>query len=61
MKDFEAVQEQIRQARIQRSVYLAGLLSGAVASTWHGLKFAAATIAAAERSKDPDKLLTFEA
>jgi hypothetical protein len=61
MQSHEAIQEQIRRAMLARSLYAASLVSGAIAATWKAIAFAACVIAAAERSKDPDKLFTFEA
>jgi hypothetical protein len=49
--DYEAIQEQIRRAQIQRSVYLAELIAEHLAATWNGTKALVANVAAAAQSK----------
>ena len=49
--DFEAIQEQIRRAQVERSVYLATLIAEGIFAAWTGTKAIAANVAAAAQAK----------
>jgi hypothetical protein len=64
MDKYEAVRDQITRARIERSVYLADLLSDAIVASWNGLKLAAARAfgyASATRPLSRPNVFTFDA
>jgi hypothetical protein len=61
MHTYEAIQEQVRRARLERSIHVAEMISSAIVTTWKAIARAASGIAAAERAKNPDRLFTFEA
>jgi hypothetical protein len=61
MEKYEAIQEQIRKAHIQRSVYLAELLSEFLTDTWNGIKNVADIFFSVARAKNPKGIFTFDA
>ena len=61
MEKYEAIQEQIRSAHIQRSVYIAELLSEFITETWNGIKGLADILLSVARAKNPKGLFTFDA
>ena len=44
MDKYEAVRDQIRRARIERSVYLAELISDVIVESWNGIKNVASSV-----------------
>ena len=60
--EYEAIQEYIRQARIERSVYLAGLIADGIVNAWNGAKTLAMTILLAGKAKRSQaNVFTFDA
>ncbi len=59
--NYEAIQQQIQQARLQRSVYLAEVISSAIVATWSGINYAADVLLSAARAKNPKGVFTFDA
>ena len=63
MDKYEAVRDQIRRAHIERSVYLAELLSGLIVDSWNGIRNAANRVIGYARSKPATRtnVFTFDA
>ena len=61
MFEYQAIQEQINRARIERSVYLAQLISEGIVDLWNGVKFGADVLLSVARAKNPKGLFTFDA
>jgi hypothetical protein len=61
MDKYQAIQESIRYARIQRSVYLAEVISGAIVATWKFLERVGAQTVTATRAKTSRNVFTFDA
>jgi hypothetical protein len=61
MKDYEAIEHLIRQARIERSVYVAELISSAIVATWKGILSAADVLLSVARAKTRNNVFTFDA
>ena len=63
MDKYEAVRDQIRRAHLERSVYLAELLSGLIVDSWNGIRNAASRVVAYARSKPATRsnVFTFDA
>ena len=61
MFEYQAIQEQINRARIERSVYLARLIADGIVDTWNGVKYAADVLLSVARAKNPKGLFTFDA
>lgn len=59
--NYEAIQRQIQQARLQRSVYLAELISSGIVAAWHGINYAADVVLSVSRAKNPKGVFTFDA
>jgi hypothetical protein len=60
---YEAVRDQIRRAHIERSVYLAELLSELIVDSWNGIRGAAGRVIGYARSKPATRtnVFTFDA
>jgi hypothetical protein len=61
MERYEAIEEYIRQARLERSVYVAELVADVIVATWKGIKYAADVVLAVARAKSPKGVFTFDA
>ena len=63
MDKYEAVRSQIERARIQRSVYLAELISDLIVDSWNGIKAALARLADLPKVKPAlrNNVFTFDA
>jgi len=61
MQDYEAIQEYIRRARIERSIYVAELLAAGIVASWNAVKQAADVLLSVARSKNPKGIFTFDA
>ena len=61
MERYEAIEEYIRQARLERSVYVADLIADVIVATWKGIKYAADVVLSAARAKNPKGVFTFDA
>jgi hypothetical protein len=61
MERYEAIEEYIRQARLERSVYVAELVSDAILASWKGIKYAADVVLSAARAKTSKNVFTFDA
>jgi hypothetical protein len=59
--DYEAIQAHITRARIERSVYLAELISDAIVATWNGIKNAADVLLSVARARTAKNVFTFDA
>jgi len=57
----EAVSNYIRQARLERSVYVAELCADAILATWKGIKYVAEVVLSAARARNPKGVFTFDA
>lgn len=57
----ESVQNYIRQARLERSVYVAELAADAILATWKGIRFAADVLLSVARAKPRNNVFTFDA
>ncbi len=44
MRDFDAIQEHIRRAQAERSLFIATLIADAIVATWNGVKSLSLTI-----------------
>ncbi|MBL0143294.1 MAG: hypothetical protein IPP91_14595 [Betaproteobacteria bacterium] len=60
MQNYEAIQKYIQQARIERSVYLAELVSDMIVTTWNGIKQGAAALLSIARAKTRNNVFTFD-
>lgn len=56
----EAVQNYIRQARLERSVYVAELAADAILATWKGIRFAADVLLSVARARPRKNVFTFD-
>ena len=63
MDKYEAIRDQIRRARIERSVYLAELLSDVIVDSWNGIKLVATSVLGHARAKPASRtnVFTFDA
>jgi hypothetical protein len=61
MDKYEAIDQYIRQARIERSVYLAELIADSIFVTWKGVKSAAEVLFSVARARNPKGVFTFDA
>ena len=61
MKDYEAISAHIRQARIERSVYVAELVADTIIATWNGIKSAADVLLSVARARTSKNVFTFDA
>lgn len=61
MNNYAAIENQIRQARIERSVYLAELISEGIFRAWKGMKSAVEVLFSVARAKNPKGVFTFDA
>jgi hypothetical protein len=61
MERYEAIEQYIRQARIERSVYVAELIADAIVATWKGIKYVAEVVLSVARAKNPKGVFTFDA
>jgi hypothetical protein len=61
MEKYEAIQEYIQRARIERTVYIAELVADAIASTWHGILYASDVLLSVARAKTRNNVFTFDA
>jgi hypothetical protein len=61
MKRYEAIEEYIRQARLERSVFVAEVIADAIVATWKGIKYAADVVLSAARAKSHKGVFTFDA
>lgn len=61
MERNEAVSNYIRQARLERSVYVAELTADAILATWKGIKYVAEVVLSVARAKNPKGVFTFDA
>jgi hypothetical protein len=61
MQDYEAIQEYIRRARIERSVYLAELIADGIVRTWKIALNAADVLLTVARVKPRNNVFTFDA
>lgn len=61
MQKYEAIQDYIRRAQIERSVYLAELIADATVSAWNGVKRAANALLSVARTRTRNNVFTFDA
>lgn len=61
MERNEAVTNYIRQARLERSVYVAELTADAIIATWKGIKYVAEVVLSVARARNPKGVFTFDA
>ncbi len=61
MDKYAAIQQYIERARIERSVYLAELISDAIVAAWHGIQHAADVLLSVARAKTRNNVFTFDA
>lgn len=61
MERYEAIEQHIRQARLERSVYVAELVADAILTTWKGIKYAADVVLSVARAKTHKNVFTFDA
>ena len=61
MKTYESVQGYINRAQVQRSIYIAELLSSSFFATRDALKRATADLLALARTKTRNSVFTFDA
>jgi hypothetical protein len=61
MERNEAVTNYIRQARLERSVYVAELAADSIIATWKGIKYVAEVVLSVARAKNPKGVFTFDA
>ena len=60
MEKYDAINEYIRLARIERSVYVAELMADAIVATWNGIKRAADVLLSVARAKTRNNVFTFD-
>ena len=53
MEKYEAIQEHIRRARIERSVYLAELTADMIVASWKAVRQAADVLLSVARARNP--------
>lgn len=61
MNNYEAIESYIRQARIERSVYLAELIAEGLIRAWTGMKSAVDVLFSVARARNPKGVFTFDA
>jgi rRNA-processing protein FCF1 len=61
MEKYAAIEQHIRQARIERSVYLAELIAEGILITWKGAKSAAEVLFSVARARNTKGVFTFDA
>jgi hypothetical protein len=61
MDRYEAIDEYIRQARLERSVFVAEITADAIVGAWKGIKYIAEVVLSVARSKNPKGVFTFDA
>lgn len=61
MEKYAAIQEHIRRARIERSVYIAERVASAIVATWNGIKYCADLLFSVARAKTRNNVFTFDA
>ena len=61
MERYEAIDQYIRQARLERSVYVAEIIADAIIATWKGIKYVAEVVLSVARAKNPKGVFTFDA
>lgn len=61
MEKYEAIQDYIRRAQIERSVYLAELISKGIFGAWTGIRQAFNALAAVARARTRNNVFTFDA
>lgn len=61
MEKYEAIQQYIKQAQIQRSVYVAEVLADFLVTSWKFVVNAADVLLAAARAKTGRNVFTFDA
>ena len=61
MNNYEAIETHIRQARIERSVYLAELIAEGIVRAWRGMNSAVEVLFSVARTKHPKGVFTFDA
>jgi len=61
MERYEAINEYIRQARLERSVYVAELTADAILASWKAIKSVAEVVLSVARAKNPKGVFTFDA
>jgi hypothetical protein len=61
MEKYEAIEQYIRQARIERSVYLAELIAEGIMVAYRGAKSAVEVLFSVARARNPKGVFTFDA
>lgn len=61
MERYEAIDQYIRQARLERSVYLAEIIADGIVATSKGIRYVADVILSVARAKNPKGVFTFDA
>ena len=61
MERYEATEQYIHQARLERSVYVAEIVSDAIIGAWKGIKYVAEVILSVARAKSLKGVFTFDA
>ena len=61
MRNCEAIENCIREAKIQRSAYLAEILKGAFVSMRDGIKHASGVLLTVARARTRNNVFTFDA
>jgi hypothetical protein len=61
MERYEAIEQYIHQARLERSVYVAEIVADAILGAWKGIKYVAEVVLAVARAKSPKGVFTFDA
>jgi hypothetical protein len=61
MERYEAIEQYIRQARLERSVYVAEIIADAIIATWKGIKYVAEVVLSVARTKNAKGVFTFDA
>ncbi len=61
MRDYEAIESHIREAHVQRSIYIAHFLKDAIFSLSNGIRHTAQVLLCAARAKTRNNAFTFDA
>ena len=61
MERYQAIEQHIRQARLERSVYVAEIVADAIVASGKGIKYVAEVVLSAARAKNPKGVFTFDA
>ena len=61
MERFQAIEQHIRQARLERSVYVAEIVADAIVASGKGIKYVAEVVLSVARAKNPKGVFTFDA